>query len=118
MEKFNIDFFESDNGKCPVKEYLDSVDVKMRAKIVRTIELLETNGNMLGMPYSESLEDGIFELRTKVSSNVSRILYFFYIERKIVLTNGFTKKTNKVPKRELETAKNCRAVYLERQKGE
>lgn len=118
MENFDIDFFELDNGDCPIQEYLDSVDVKMRAKIVRTIGLLETNGNMLGMPYSEPLEDGIFELRTKLSSNISRVLYFFYVGRKIILTNGFTKKTNKVPKSEIELAKKYRDIYLSRQKGE
>lgn len=75
MENFDIDFFELDNGDCPIREYLDSVDVKMRAKIAWTIGLLEKNGNMLGMPYSEPLGDGIFELRTKLSSNISRVLY-------------------------------------------
>lgn len=118
MENFDVDFFELDNGDCPVKEYLDSVDIKMRAKIVRTIGLLETNGNTLGMPYSEPLTDGIFELRTKLSSNISRVLYFFYVGKKIILTNGFTKKTNKVPKSEIELAKKYRYIYLSRQKGE
>ena len=118
MENFNIDFFKLDNGDCPIKDYLNSVDKKLRAKILWTIGLLETNGNMLGMPYSEHLDDGIFELRTKQGSDISRVLYFFCIGRKIILTHGFTKKTNKVPKGEIETAKKYRDVYLSRQKGE
>lgn len=118
MENFIIDFFELDNGNYPVKDYLDSLDTKMRAKILWTINLLETNGNMLGMPYSEHLDDGIFELRTKQGSDISRVLYFFCIRRKIILTHGFTKKTNKVPKNEFETAKKYRDLYLSRKKGE
>lgn len=47
MENFEIDFFHLDNGECPVEEYLNGTEVKMRAKILRTIGLLETNGNML-----------------------------------------------------------------------
>lgn len=47
------------------------------------------------MPYSEHLVDGIFELRAQSGSNISRILYFFVIGRKIVLTNGFVKKNAK-----------------------
>jgi phage-related protein len=118
LENFDIDFYKSDNGDCPIEEYLNSVDVKMRAKIAWTIGLLEENGNMLGMPYSEHLEDGIFELRTKISSNISRVLYFFYVGKKIILTNGFTKKTNKAPKSEIELAKKYRDIYLSRQKGD
>lgn len=118
MENFNINFFSLDNGDCPIKEYLDSLDKKMRAKILWTIGLLEANGNTLGMPYSEHLDDGIFELRTKQGSDISRVLYFFCIGKNIILTHGFTKKTNKVPKREIETAKKYRDLYLNRQKGE
>lgn len=118
LENFNIDFFKLDNGDCPIKDYLNSVDKKLRAKILWTIGLLETNGNMLGMPYSEHLDDGIFELRTKQGSDISRVLYFFCIGRKIILTHGFTKKTNKVPKGEIETSKKYRDIYFSRLKGE
>ena len=118
MDNFDIDFFQLDNGYYPVKEYLNATDVKMRAKILWTIGLLEKNGNTLGMPYSEHLQDGIFELRTKQGNDISRVLYFFCIRRKIILTHGFTKKTKKVPKSEIETAKKYREIYLSRQEGE
>ena len=118
MENFIIDSFELDNGNYPVKDYLNSLDTKMRAKILWTINLLETNGNMLGMPYSEFLQDGIFELRAKQGSDISRVLYFFCIGKKIILTHGFDKKTNKVPQSEIDTAKKYRDIYLRRQKGE
>lgn len=117
MENFIIDFFKFDNGKCPLVEYLDSLDIKMRAKILWTIGLLETNGNTLGMPYSEFLKDGIYELRIKQGSDISRVLYFFCVGKRIILTHGFTKKTNKVPENEIEVAKKYREVYL-RQRGE
>ena len=70
------------------------------------------------MPYSEELEDGIFELRAKVGSNITRVLYFFVVGRKIVLTNGFIKKTTKTPKTEIEKAKRCRADYISRMEKE
>lgn len=43
MEQFEIEFFETDSGDCPVTEFLDGTDIKMRAKISRMIELLEKN---------------------------------------------------------------------------
>jgi phage-related protein len=51
-------------------------------------------------------KDGIFEVRGKVGSNISRVLYFFHVDRKIILTNGFVKKTQKNPKNEITLAKN------------
>ncbi len=66
------------------------------------------------MAYSEHLVDGIFELRAKVGSNISRVLYFFVVGRKIIITNGFVKKTQKTPKNEIELAKKYRNEYLNR----
>lgn len=65
-------------------------------------------------PYSKNLDDGIFEIRGKVGSDISRVLYFFYYNGKIIMTNGFVKKTQKIPKAEIEKAKKYRKDYLER----
>lgn len=116
MRKFEIVFYDKPDGSEPVKEFLLSVDLKMRAKILRTIDLLAENGTTLRMPYSEHLEDGIFEIRVKSGSDISRVLYFFVIGRKIVLTNGFVKKTQKTPKNEIELAKKYRNEFLNREK--
>lgn len=67
------------------------------------------------MPYSEHLQNGIFELRAKVSSNTTRVLYFFYVNKKIILTNGFVKKTQKTPKKELLTAMKYKKDYYDRE---
>ena len=90
------------------------VDKKMRAKILKTIAMLQNNGTELRMPYSEYLEDGIFEIRAKVGTDISRVLYFFVVGHKIILTNGFIKKTQKTPKGEIEKAKQYRKDYLNR----
>ena len=58
------------------------------------------NGPLLREPYSKSLENGIFELRTKQGSDITRVLYFFIVGKKAVLTNGFIKKSKKTPKAE------------------
>lgn len=116
MQEFEIVFYDKPDGSEPVKEFLLSVDLKMRAKIFRTIDLLAENGTALRMPYSEHLEDGIFEIRVKSGSDISRVLYFFVIGRKIVLTNGFVKKTQKTPKIEIELAKKYRNEFLNREK--
>lgn len=78
-----------------VEEFIDGLDVKMRAKVFGRLELLEEYGSQIGMPFSRHLEDGIFELRLAQGGNTVRILYFFAVGRTIVLTHGFVKKTRR-----------------------
>ena len=82
--------------------------------MLRSIQALQDMGISLRMPLSESLEDGIFELRAKVGTNISRVMYFFVIGNRAVLTHGFIKKTQKTPPREIERAKNIRDDYMKR----
>ena len=111
---FEIIFYDKSDGTEPVKEFLDSLNVKMRAKMVREIELLAVNGPELREPYSKAIGDGIFELRAKVGSDISRVLYFFFIGRKIILTNGFIKKSKRTPPGEKDKAIKYRAEYMSR----
>lgn len=111
MTKFEVIFYEKENGDCPIEEFMNSLDIKMRAKMIGLFELLEEKGTQLREPYSKMIEDGIFEIRCKVGNNISRVLYFFYFEGKIVLTNGFVKKTQKTPTEEIKLAKKYRADF-------
>lgn len=109
-----IKFYEDQTGRVPVKEFLDGLDIKMRQKMLRSIQALQDMGISLRMPLSEALEDGIFELRAKSGTNISRVMYFFIIGNQAVLTHGFIKKTQKTPRRELQRAKDIRADYFRR----
>lgn len=67
MQIFDIEFYELPDGQIPVQQFLSSLDSKIRAKAVRTIQLLGENGNELREPYSKHLDEGIFELRIKLA---------------------------------------------------
>ena len=95
MQNFEVIFYEKGNGEEPAKEFLMSLDDKMRAKIIHSISRLKKNDTELREPFSKHLENGIFELRASFSSNTSRVLYFFFTG--IILTNGFIKKLKKLP---------------------
>ena len=114
MTKFEVIFFEKTSGESPVINFLASLNVKMRAKMVGLLEILEEKGNLLREPYSKHLEDGIFEIRCKQGNDITRILFFFYYEGKIILTNGFVKKTQKTPREEINLTKARRKEYFER----
>lgn len=112
--KFEVQFYEKENGERPAEEFMLSVDDKLRAKLSGLVKVLAEKGNNLREPYSKHLEDGIFELRGKVGNDISRVLYFFYYEGKIILTNGFIKKTQKTPRKQIKIAKERRKEYIER----
>lgn len=115
--RFEVEFYETTSGEQPARDFLLSLDKKMRAKMADMISILEDNGYELREPYSRHLSEGIFELRAKVGSDITRVMYFFYVDRRIILTNGFVKKTQKTPRAELERAKKYRADYLRKQEG-
>lgn len=100
MSAFEVNFYYKADGSCPVRDFLDTLDDKMLAKLLGTISLLEANGTQLREPYSKSLGDGIFELRAKQSSNITRILYFFVVGHQIILerdlSRGISPYTNEI----------------------
>ncbi len=114
MIEFTVIAYEKEDGKSPVEDFINGLDVKMRAKMYGLLSILQDKGNMLREPYSKHLDDGIFELRCKVGNNIARVLYFFYYEGKIILTNGFVKKTKKTPTEEIRLAKERRTDFIER----
>lgn len=114
MDKFSVEFYTNADGDKPAKSFILSLDKKMRAKILGIIDILEEKGNFLREPYTKHLDDGIFEIRGKVGSDISRVLYFFYYGHKIILTNGFIKKTQKTPEQQIKLAKEYRKDFMER----
>ncbi len=111
---YEVILYDTEEGRCPVQEFLAALEPKMLAKTLRTIDLIELNGPLLREPYSKSLENGIFELRIKQGSDITRVLYFFVVGKKAVLTNGFVKKSQKTPRGEKELARKYKADYERR----
>ena len=111
LKLFEVEYYEKSDGTYPAEEFILSQDIKMQTKLFRLLELLELKGNELREPYSKSLSDGIFEIRAIQGNNITRVLYFFVVDKKIILTNGFVKKTQKTPENEIVLAKKYRKDY-------
>lgn len=115
VAKYQVLFFEKENGEIPAEDFIKSLDIKMAAKVYRLLVMISENGPNLREPYSKHLDDGIFELRAKVGSDITRVLYFFFVDRRVIITNGFKKKTQKTPKSEIDKAKAFRKEYFDRE---
>lgn len=53
------------------------------------------------------------EIRSKVSSNIQRALYFHVINNRYIITHGFTKKTQKTPRSEIKHARQLKQEFEE-----
>lgn len=111
---FTVEYYSTDSGRSPVKEFIDMLPNKLRVKTLKSIQFLREYGNMINQPYSKSLGNGLFELRVEFSSDVVRIIYFYLNGKIIVLTNGFVKKQQKTPRNEIELALKRRKIFSER----
>ena len=111
---FEIVFYKKEDDTKPVAEFIKGLEPKMKRKALQEIQLLKEFGTDLREPYSKSLKDGLFELRVQQSNNISRIFYFFFDGQKIVMTNGFIKKTQKTPQAEPDKALKYKSDYERR----
>lgn len=112
--EFEIIFYTKDNGKVPVAEFLDNLELlneELWAKAIIKIDLLAEFGFKLTEPHVKFIKNGVYELRIKFDNNHTRIFYFFAKGKKIILTNGFIKKTNKTPSKEIKIAVDYKNNY-------
>jgi phage-related protein len=114
---YKVEFYRRRDGQAPLTKFIDELSYKMRAKLFKEIDLLKLCGPELGEPYSKYLKDGFYELRCQTEGNISRIFYFLLGEKRIILTNGFIKKTQNTPQNELNLAKKYKADLLSQIKG-
>ncbi|MFH1245385.1 MAG: type II toxin-antitoxin system RelE/ParE family toxin [Candidatus Omnitrophota bacterium] len=100
---YEVEFYKDRKGRCLTIEFLDGLETKKRAKVARWIDKLEKEGPDLPRPYADILRGKIRELRVGFGSNEYRFLYFFFGKR-IIITHGFLKKTDRVTEGEIERA--------------
>lgn len=114
VDEFEVVFYQKVGGAVPMNEFLGSLELKLRVKADHDIHALREQASMLREPHSKSMGKGLFELRIRQGNDIVRAFYFFFVGRTIVVTNGFVKKTQKTPRRELMRALAYKADWEER----
>ena len=107
-----VTFYRTASSKCPVEEFLDSLTGKQVQKIVWVLKLIEEL-DVIPEQYLKKLvnTDDIWEIRVSLGNDIFRLLGFWSGNR-IVLTNGFAKKTQKTPPQEIALAERRKQDYL------
>jgi phage-related protein len=101
------------------KDYFENFFVKQRQKvkdkIIWTLDLIEEI-DRVPETHLQNMQDGLYEVRVKLASDIFRIFCFFDQDKLIVLANGFQKKTQKTPKQEIEKALKIKKEYEDEKK--
>jgi len=113
MPKWGVENYRDARGRAPVNDLLDTLPLKDRARVSRTVALLEDYGPALKMPHARHLQGKVWELRIDGRPNSYRVLYAAVPGRKFVLLHVFAKKAEKSPRREIETAERRLTDYLQ-----
>ncbi|MDP3696601.1 MAG: type II toxin-antitoxin system RelE/ParE family toxin [Candidatus Taylorbacteria bacterium] len=106
MNNYEVQYYIDSSGRVPVREYIDALNLKEKAKVLKYIDFLRQNEGKLDEPYSRHIEGKIRELRVDFHRNRHRIFYFTFVGKKIVLLHAFLKKTAKTPIGEINQAKD------------
>lgn len=110
---WSIVFYVDGKGNEPVKEFLDSLDLKTKSRFDWSIEQLRIRNVTAKEPLVRHIEGKIWELREESGTNIYRLMYFFFTGKRIVFLHGFQKKSTKTPRKEIEIAKARLQVFLE-----
>ncbi len=98
----------------PAISFIHILPIKIRAKIYRTINLLEIFGDKLPEPHAKTLKgcQGLKELRVKFASNIFRLFYFHFHDRVYIVTSGYQKKDRKTDKKQIKRALRLMNEFL------
>jgi phage-related protein len=111
----SIIFYTTPSGQCPVKEFLLTLPDKERLKVAWVLTLVR-DFQIVPKEYFKKLQntDGIWEVRSSHGSNATRLLGFLHEGKFVVLTNGFSKKSQKTPPQEIALAAQRKKDYEKR----
>ena len=89
-----------------VAEEFKALPPKISANMTHIFKLLRLYGNQVGEPQTKSLGDGLFEIRAKGAEGIGRGMFCYMTGRRIYILHVFVKKSDKIPQKELNIARN------------
>jgi phage-related protein len=113
----NIIFYRTEGGKCPVEEFLDSLRPKEAQKVLWVLRLI-AELDRIPSQYFKKLTgtEEIWECRIRIKSKAYRIFCFFVGGNTLVLTHGYSKKSQRTDPKQINLAETYRRDYLDRKR--
>jgi phage-related protein len=101
--RLKVIFYRTETGNEPVREWLQSLTREEKKSIGEDIKTIQS-GWPLGMPLIRKLESDLWEIKSYLKNRTARVL-FTIIEDNMILLHGFIKKSQKIPKQDLQLAR-------------
>ena len=92
------------------ERFMRGLTEKEQQKIKYGLLLLKSQ-DRISTRFVKYIREGIYELRTLYNGNIFRVFFIFDYDNIVVLFNGFQKKTQKTPEREIELAIKIKESY-------
>ncbi|MEW6713538.1 MAG: type II toxin-antitoxin system RelE/ParE family toxin [Nitrospirota bacterium] len=114
---FTVEFYETEAGACPVREFLDKLKVTDPDDFAAVVAGLSKLRNRLyhREPLAKAIGNGLFELRHIGKLN-TRVLWFFVRNRRIVAVHAIRNKGQAISARDMGTARERMRDWLKREK--
>ena len=95
-------------------DFFETLDNEVKRKFNWTLKLIATL-DKIPAKFFKHIENstGLFEIRVEVGSNIFRVFSFFDKYKLVILINGFQKKSQKTPRREIELAEKLKKQYFD-----
>ncbi len=97
-------FFQRSNGKSPVKDFIEKLGPKDRAKVLGCLQNIEDLGLDCPRVLFRQIKGKLWEIKIKAATAGYRIFYVCLNLKNIVLLHCYKKQSQKAPKREIEVA--------------
>ena len=114
-EKFQVEFYFTETGTIPAKEYLENANLNVKTKLAALVKYIAEHGKLYDITKFRSVDpkEKIYEFKPVGH----RFFNFFYEGGKIIITNAYMKKSQKLSRKDLEKAKMIKKDYINRVKG-
>lgn len=112
-EKFTIEWYFDEKDKSPALEYFKKLSIEGKKKLTKLFSVMVSQGAIFKTTDFNNEGDKIYAFKPKPD----RFLCFFFVGSKIIVTNAFEKKQDKLPLREKEKALKLKENYITRVRG-
>ena len=105
--KFTIEWYYTEDGKIPALEYFHGLDNDEKIKTLDLFKLMATEGKIYNQQKFRNEHDQIYAFKPKPH----RFMCFFFVGKRIIITNGFVKKKDELPAEEKKRALKYQKDY-------
>jgi len=113
-EKFQVEFYFTEAGEMPAKEYLEKESLGIQLKLAALVKYIADHGKLFNKTKFRKVDSKENMYEFKPSDH--RFFSFFYKGKRIIITNAYRKKSQKVSKGDLEKARILKISYTNRLK--